>query len=125
MRSSLMNRCIKLSLEALPHHPFPEKHFSFICSRREIISWGMNGVKTSPLSLKLGYPFPLVHSEIASISKYPFHPETLSDKVILNIRLNNRGELRNSKQCSYCEPVLISFGFSKVYYSTNEGVIQL
>ena len=44
---------------------------------------------------------------------------------IFVVRVNRMGELRLSKPCPMCHDVLKFTGVKKVYYSTNEGTIEM
>ncbi len=43
---------------------------------------------------------------------------------LLVLKFNKQGELVDSKPCSHCRETMIRKGFTDVYYSTNEGIIE-
>lgn len=44
---------------------------------------------------------------------------------IFVVRINKKGQLRLSKPCSMCHQALKHAGIKKVYYSTNDGSIEM
>lgn len=122
-----LNRFVQLAT-ALLHKPESSfKHFSFIVKGTRIYSVGWNST-TKPGAMIDGhrfiYPRGGAHSEADSISN-------LSDLNIcrkgtmVNIRLNKRGQLRNSRPCYICQKIIESVGFNRVYYSTDSGFEML
>lgn len=98
-------------------------HFSFIIDKSKILSIGWNTVGGSTPkigNLKTFYPLGGQHSEHNSLRR-------LSDlnlartSTLVNIRLNNRGEIRMSKPCDICMGLIKTVGFKKLFYSTNNG----
>ena len=97
-----------------------KKHISIIIHKKEIVSIGQNEYKTHPQSVKLGYKYPEMHSELDAFRKVP---RSLRDKklVLLNFRFNRFGEFRNSKPCSVCEKWCNEV-FHKIYYTNDDGI---
>lgn len=94
------------------------KHFTFICKGRRILSIGWNDIakKSKLISYKLGG----IHSEADAIGN--LHDYNLCrHATIVNVRLNNQRELRNSKPCDVCLSLIQKMGFKKIWYSTNTG----
>lgn len=97
-----------------------KKHISIIVHKKEIVSIGQNEYKTHPQSVKLGYKYPEMHSELDAFRKIPYN---LRGKklILLNVRFNRFGELRNSKPCPVCSKWCSQI-FHKIYYTTNDGL---
>jgi hypothetical protein len=47
----------------------------------------------------------------------------ISRYSILVLRVNNKGQLLNSKPCLHCLGILKLYGLNKIYYSNNNGII--
>jgi deoxycytidylate deaminase len=62
-------------------------------------------------------------------SDSPRHPKNMNYRCLTKnlkmivIRLNNLGQLKNSKPCNHCLESLKMFGIKKVYYSIEDGSI--
>lgn len=63
-----------------------------------------------------------LHSEIDLISRLWGRVYLDNSIRLINIRLNAKGELRNSKPCVNCQKVLDAIGISKIFYSVNGGM---
>ena len=119
-------RCVDLA-HAMVHKPQSYfKHFSFVMKGTKIISIGWNNTyKCTKINNKIiQYPFWGTHSECEAVSK-------LSDlnicrkATMVNVRINNQGQIRMSMPCKTCMHLLKNVGFSRVYYTTNDGFEQL
>ena len=64
---------------------------------------------------------PYLHAETDLISRLWGKYYIDSSLSIVIIRLNKRGEIRNSKPCAKCSKILDSLGINKVYWSTDDG----
>ena len=97
-----------------------KKHISIIVHKKEIIAIGQNEYKTHPQSIKLGYRYPEMHSELDAYRKVP---KSLRDKklILLNFRFNRFGNFRNSKPCNVCSKWCENV-FHNIYYTTDEGI---
>jgi hypothetical protein len=103
-------------------NPRDYKHVSLVVKQGKILAVGTNIFKGHTEAVRRGYTFPEPHSELRAYMRVPY---TQRDKITLvNFRFNKRGELRMSKPCVNCLP-WVSTVFKKVYYSTNEGMVQL
>ena len=100
-----------------------KKHISLIVYKRKIISVGQNIFKTHPDSVRLGYKYAEMHSELDAYRKIP---KSLRDKklILLNFRFNRFGNFRNSKPCSVCSKWCNEV-FHKIYYTTDDGIVSL
>jgi len=112
----------KLALSLVDIGDGPNKHFSFIVRKREIISIGWNSyVKTHPEAIKWGFPFRYRHSELHAIIKFPDKIGEIRKCQLYNVRVNRLGEVGMSRPCRYCLPMVLDFGFKKIHYTNGEG----
>lgn len=113
---------------ALLHKPNSYfKHFTFITKATKIYSIGWNDTQASSARINgklIIYPLDGVHAEADAISNLD-DLDICRKATLINIRLNNRKELRNSKPCDVCFKLIQDMGFKKVYYSTNFGFDML
>ena len=96
-----------------------KKHVSLIIRKGELVSFGVNKMKTHPLAKRYGYRYNEVHSELDALLKYKGPKDKL---VLLNFRFNRFGEMRMSKPCKLCMP-WCSAVFDKIIYSTVSGIV--
>lgn len=99
------------------------KHFSFICRRNDIISFGWNNAKkTHPLARRFNYYDSTTHSELAAILSFPYPISELSRFDFYNIRLSPKDKsIMISKPCECCQELLGYFGVDRVHFTTNRG----
>ena len=97
-----------------------KKHASLIIYKRKIIAIGQNIFKTHPDTIRLGYKFGEMHSELDAFRKVSkkFRNKKL---ILVNVRFNRFGEFRNSKPCPVCSKWCSEI-FHKIYYTTNDGL---
>ena len=97
-----------------------KKHASLIIYKRKIIAIGQNIFKTHPDTIRLGYKFGEMHSELDAFRKVPkkFRNKKL---ILVNVRFNRFGEFRNSKPCPVCSKWCSEI-FHKIYYTTDDGL---
>lgn len=105
-------------------------HFSFLFERNRLLAIGQNQSHTpNAKAIKFSNRFQcpevyrrqFLHSEIDAISRIFSRFYIDSSIKLVNIRLNKYGELRDSKPCGNCQPVLDGLNITKIWYSTNEG----
>ena len=63
------------------------------------------------------------HAELSCISG--IDRSKTNGASIFVVRVNRKGELRLSKPCAMCHDALKFAGVKKVYYSTNDGSIEM
>ena len=97
-----------------------KKHTSLVIYKRKVIAVGQNIFKTHPDSLRLGYKYGEMHSELDAFRKIP-HKYRGEKLILLNVRFNRFGDLRNSKPCPVCSKWCSQI-FHKIYYTTNDGL---
>tara|TARA_A100001515_G_scaffold24044_1_gene18521 strand:- start:2953 stop:3393 length:441 start_codon:yes stop_codon:yes gene_type:complete len=64
-----------------------------------------------------------IHAELGCILGIP--RDVTSGADIYVCRINKNGEFRNSKPCLMCHQVMGHVGVKRVYYTTNEGTIEM
>lgn len=117
-----LNRCISYARRKLKRHPERFKHFSFVIQFNRILSIGYNRSTGKPLHgvIRKGYSNHCkIHAEFDALNQL-----WLKGFEVVNVRLNNQGELRNAAPCSCCFRLLKLFGCSMVYFTTNKGLIE-
>jgi deoxycytidylate deaminase len=116
----------------LKDSPLRCQHFSFILYRNRIISIGQNSKKTSPKNLRNKHfsrssGKDISHnkgtcSELAAIVKLKNTTNIDFKKcVLINVRIDKKGKMNNSKPCGSCRSLLSYFSFKKVFYTSPEG----
>jgi len=132
MKKSILKSVCRIAREKLSLHPelnnFP--HYSFIVQDNKIIEWATN-IKLEPpkhwgyhkLNNDWGF-VPKFHSEVFAYKKAR---GILNDSTfeIINLRFNKKGELKLSKPCQSCFELMIEFGCTKFYYSSDIGFLEL
>jgi hypothetical protein len=97
-----------------------KRHVSFILRGDEIVSHGANGFEVPSRYAFMGYRS--LHSEVHAMIKLRGSRDGLS---LINLRYNNRGELKIAKPCKLCMPWCEAV-FDNIYYSTDDkSVIKL
>lgn len=103
-------------------------HFAFGYKKNKLIAIGQNNPeKTHTQALLLAKRFnidsehPYLHAETDLISKLwgKYYIDDSLKMVI--VRLNKRGQLRNSKPCDKCDTVLRALDINKIWWSTDYG----
>lgn len=122
--SPFQKRLISLSYSMLdlPNSRF--KHFTYICKRRQIVSYGWNSKKTDPAAAKYKYFGGSRHSELHAIFNFPYDRSLLSRYTFYNVRINNLGEVALSRPCHICRDVLNLFGITRLLYTNSEGEFE-
>ena len=64
-----------------------------------------------------------LHAEIGCVLGQPRNTTSGADVYVC--RINRKGEFRNSKPCAMCHQALKYVGVKRVYYTTNEGTIEM
>lgn len=125
INKALTNRIFKIGYKNI-HLPKSTKlHFSFICDKNNIISFGHNdGWKTHPLGQKYKCRYSATHAELSAILDFPYKYRTLYQYKMVNIRIKKDGTIGNAKPCIACIDMLKDFGLIDVYYTNNTGVLE-
>lgn len=115
-------RLVDLAFELIHLPKATNKHFSFILRRNNIVSIGVNySAKTHPLAIANNFRYGAIHSELNAIKKCPIHPSDLYRCKLVNVRVNSRGLVCQSKPCQLCENMLRQFEFREIWYTSKEG----
>ena len=64
-----------------------------------------------------------IHAELGCILGLSRTVTTGADVFVC--RINKKGDLRNSKPCAMCHQVMKHVGVKRVYYTTNEGSVEM
>lgn len=126
----------------LAHKLFPQSynnreryrtfHFCFAWDKNKLVSIGQNDPhKESAKALKMAkitnnknrLKYPFLCAEIDCLSKMYGKIYIGAHIKLVVLRLNSRGELKNTKPCKSCQEVLDAFGVSEVYFSDGSGEI--
>lgn len=109
-------------------------HFSFVFYKNRLISIARNSYKTHPINLynpKYGTSGANISSskgscselnafiKIRNLTNIPFNKLTL-----INIRINNNGEIALARPCSSCFSLIQWLSPKEVFYSTNLGEFE-
>lgn len=103
-------------------------HFAFGYHKNKLLAIGQNNPeKTHTQALMLAKRFntdlkyPYLHAETDLISRlWGKHYIDGNMKMVI-VRLNKKGELRNSKPCSRCSKIIKALGIKDIYWSTDDG----
>lgn len=100
-----------------------KRHFTFIVKRNKIICYGYNRIFHShTLSDQYDYRFADIHSELASILKFPHPIKRLKDYDFVNVRIRrDNGLFGLARPCIKCIEMLSNFGVSQIYYTNELG----
>jgi len=130
MKRNLLNIALKIALEKLDKHPeydcYP--HYSFIIQNNKILGYGCNMKGEPPVHYgyhnRINGCLPKLHAEFVAYRKMV---GLLNNKEfdVVNIRLNGKGEVKNSGPCSCCLGFLKEVGCKNIYYSTEMGWSKL
>jgi deoxycytidylate deaminase len=138
MNQRILNRVTEVAMAMRPSNiPKDERfHLSFAIRKGRIIKIGKNDYKKSHNRNKFGAyePFkkdtvnpyiPCLHAEVNCAIRLGM--DSWDGIEIVNVRLNNKGQLRISKPCFNCQKHVIDYLQPKsVFYSTDEGTfVQL
>lgn len=86
------------------------KHVAFVIQKGRVLTWATN----------LGWR----HAEDRALRKVPY--DKRKGATMWSLRVAKNGTIRNAKPCEeFCEPMMRSAGISRVYYSNDEGGIEV
>ena len=121
MNPQIKNKIIRLTNDLKDLSDLRCKHFSFILNKNKIVSIGWNLKKTHPKAKIYQYRYDCIHSELSALIKFNGNKNHLKDFVLVNIRVNSDGYIRQSKPCSKCLPWLETIGFKAIWYTNEEA----
>ena len=109
-------------------------HLSFIIYKGRIVAFSPNTIKTNPTNLKNprfskeGYNISGIRgscSELNAIKQLKNLTNISTKKCsLINIRVNQQNEIRNSRPCNSCSSLISYFQFKSVIYSNSEGKFE-
>ena len=103
-------------------YPDQKKHFSFIFDNNKLINIGINNYNTNNKFIySLNYGVKKLHSEVAAVYKYRRNLEKLKGTILVNVRVNYKGEFKMAKPCEICQQWIKLIGFKKIYYTDWNG----
>ena len=125
MKSSLLREALRISLETLPKNRQKFKHWSFVVQGGKIVESGTNCNEVPPIHYgyhdRIEGNNPKIHSEIRAWRKARGLLDKSQSFEIINVRLNSRGEWRNSRPCAVCQDIMGAVGCCKVWFTTDKG----
>lgn len=118
--SKILSKALKIALDLKDIPNAKTIHFSFLVKKNKIISIGWNTYcKTHPIANKFGHRENNIHSELSCIINHK--RKSLRNIVMINIRINKRGEIRNAIPCESCKKMLAFYKIDNIIYSTDRG----
>ena len=118
MKQTLIRECIGIAKRKNPNRGGIYRHYSFLIQRNKLIEWADN-IRCGDYT-KWGYSkYAGGHSEFLAYRKAKGILLNESFEM-LNIRLNKRGVIKNSKPCSCCYDFLKELGCKLIVYSIDE-----
>jgi len=121
MTPTRLNKVIDVALPVALANDRTKKHVSVIVRKNEIVSVGVNQMKTHPRAKQIGYRYDEVHSELDALLRYKGPKDGLT---LFNFRFNRFSDMRMSKPCCLCLPWCEAV-FDNIYYTTNNGIVKL
>jgi len=120
----MTNNILKTAIKEAYKSNHRQRHGCVIFKGSKIISVGFNEIRyCSRLDEKYKKWINSLHAEQKTIL---FSDCSLKRCSLLVVRINRKGNLRNSKPCRVCMGLIKDVGISKVYYSNDfEGVERL
>ncbi len=118
------DRLVDIARKIRPDNHYRLYHVTFILKKKKIVSVGINQSKTHPKSLQLGYKGHQwrQHSELRAWLAYG--KDDCSNCVFVNVRIDNNGNLANSRFCLGCQHLLSMVGFKKAFFTNEKGQFE-
>lgn len=130
MNQKLVDRYIEVARALRPKRQNGRSfHITCIFDKRKLLSIGVNDYTKDHPRHKYGVYLPTkpgfnytsgIHSECRAIEKLV--NTSYSKLKVLNIRIDNNGEVNLSKPCLNCEKLIKKLGFKRVFYTTKDGL---
>jgi hypothetical protein len=120
MTKKLLSVCLMIARHNLPKHTRLDgyKHFSFIIQKNWLVDWGTN--RSGPPLKMFGYQeHQMIHSENQAYKRAKGLLDKTDTFQVVNIRLNSKGEVKNSKPCQCCINFLNGLGCNSIWFSTT------
>lgn len=101
--------------------PRDNKHVSLILRGNKLLAIGTNIRKSHPITQKLGYKFPWMHSELNAVLKC----QERTKLTLINARFNRFGQMGFARPCKCCLPWCMVV-FDQIHYTTEDtGIVTL
>jgi hypothetical protein len=127
MKVQHLNICTKIINKTINKHPYrldnPSKlHYTFLFDGLKLINYGVNYTnKRFPFNSRNGN----IHSEVNCLTNTNLNNLTFSQLTLINFRVNNAGNFRNSKPCDRCQSFIDRLGLSnKVWHTIDNGIAK-
>lgn len=126
-------RYINITKEISKLSPFRKyKIGCILVYKKQIIATGYNSYKTHPLQKVYDierYSEECInahslHAEMQALLQIRKLPLDKSKITCYTVRVNRRGEYRNSRPCKSCIKALMDFGIRRLIYSTDDGIAE-
>jgi hypothetical protein len=131
MKRSILKQCLSIAHSTIEKHPQYNfyLHWSFIVQRNKLMGYATNDAG-SDVPVHLGYQSRLKgeyqakrHSEWNCYRRVKGILVPGKSFEIVNIRLNKKGQIKNSQPCSCCFSFLKEMcDCSHCYFTTDEGI---
>jgi hypothetical protein len=128
MKKSLLSDALMTAHRTLKNHPNTGSflHWAFIIQDDSIVGYAMNDFGEPPsyfgYRCKRDTHLPSTrHAEFRALTKLKGIIDFRKSWEIINIRLNQLGEIRFSKPCNRCYELMKKFGCRKFYFTTDVG----
>jgi tRNA(Arg) A34 adenosine deaminase TadA len=96
-----------------------------IVHKKRIVSTGVNRMKSHPIMMSSGYRTgqDLLHAETDAIVRSGL--KDFSDYDLYVVRILKSDEFALAKPCDGCSEILNTLNFKNVYYTTNDGDLDV
>ncbi len=125
--SKRIDRYFELARNIAQNSPYGKiRHGAILAKGGSILNTSFNKDKFNSFGSRFrdadrGYA--TVHAELGCILGMPRSATTGADIYVC--RINRDGEFRYSKPCGMCHEALKHVGVKRVYYTTNEGIVEM
>ena len=124
--SRLQIRMLEISFENLYKcNGGRSRHFSFICKKSKIVSWGWNSEhKSHPIAMYHGYHAAAIHSELSAYTRFPRHTCDIESCDYYNIRIDRYNKVCMSKPCKNCQKLIVGINPRRFYFTNEDGKFE-
>jgi len=132
----IINKSIEMAFTLFPsayesRQRYRTFHFAFIWRRNNLLSIGLNqpykpNHKALYFAKKFEIPnkrFNFLHAETDAIRKLWGRSMIDSSMNLVVLRLNAAGQLKNSRPCKFCLPIIRALNFGKIFFSNEKGEV--
>ena len=115
-----MNRWLNLAYHVASTVDRDRAHISLIVRKSQLLAIGSNNWKTHPKTVKYGYMYPYLHSELDAFRKIKMPTDRM---ILYNFRFSKTGKLGMARPCQFCMP-WCTHVFDKIIFSNEEGMFN-